>query len=111
MYDLELQTIKDERNNKFLLCTSTAAASPIEYTHSQRIEMRLLLLVLAYIFMKGGSVLEHTLFGFLRKINVDNESGASFLGSYKKHITETFVKQLYLKKSQVQMETGNMEDK
>lgn len=109
---MDIQTIRDERNIKSLLCTSTAAATPIEYTHSQRAEMRLLLVVLAYIFMKGGSVFEHNLYSFLRKINVnvDDESHA-FFGFYKKLISETFVKQLYLKKMQVQMETGNMEDK
>lgn len=110
MYGLVIHEIK-EKTGKFLLVTSEfSSGSEIEYTASDREELRLLLIVLPYIFMKGGKVIEQNLFGFLKKLNVEEEPHESF-GYFKKSITELFIKQLYLRKEKIEMESGNMEER
>lgn len=101
----------NEKTGKFYLITSEfSGGSEIEYITSQRNELRLLLIVLSYIFMKGGKVIEQTLFGFLKKLNVEEEPDP-FFGYFRKNITETFVKQCYLKKEKIEMESGNVEER
>lgn len=110
VYGLVIHEIK-EKTGKFYLITSEFGCEDInECTESQREELRLLFIVLSYIFMKGGKVIEPALFGFLRKLQIEEESDEAF-GFYKKKITETFIKQHYLKKEKIEMETGNMDER
>lgn len=100
-----------EKTGKFYLITSEFGCdSADECTGNQREELRLLFIVLSYIFMKGGKTIEPALFGFLRKLQIEEEEDESF-GFYKKKITETFIKQQYLKKEKIEMESGNMEER
>lgn len=100
-----------ERNGKFYLVTSEfASETELVYTATQREELRLLLIVLSYIFMKGGKVLEPALFGFLKNIGLRDEHHEYF-GNFNKLITETFVKQMYLKKEKIELESGNTEER
>lgn len=110
MYGLQINEVK-EKTGKFYLVTSVfGSGSADELTSSQRQDLRLLLIVLSYIFMKGGRVIEPTLFGFLKKLGIEEEPHEYF-GHFKRSITETFVKQMYLKKEKVEMETGNVEER
>lgn len=110
VYGLQLVEIK-EKSGKFYLVTSEFnAASELEFSSKQREELRLLLIVLSYILMKGGKVLESNLFGFLKKLNIEDEPHEYF-GMFKKNITEKFVKQMYLKKEKVEIETGTTEER
>lgn len=86
------------------------AGSQVEWTVRQREDHRLLFIVLSYIFMKGGKVIEPVLFGFLKKLHIEEEPH-DYFGYFKKTITETFVKQLYLKKDKIEMEAGNIEER
>lgn len=100
-----------ERSGKFYLVTSEVSpGSEAELTTSQRQEIRLLFLVLSYIFMKGGRIIEPVLFTFLAKLHIEEEPHEYF-GEFKKLITDTFVKQMYLKKEKVEMEAGTMEER
>lgn len=110
MYGLTLHEIKDKAGKFYLITSEFGAGSVDECTDNQREELRLLFIVLSYIFMKGGQVIEPALFGFLRKIQLEEDSDEYF-GFYKKKITETFIKQHYLKKEKIEMETGNVEER
>lgn len=110
VYGLVIHEVK-EKTGKFYLITSEFGCESVhECTEGQREELRLLFIVLAYIFMKGGKVIEPALFGFLRKLQIDEESD-DYFGHYKKKITETFIKQHYLKKEKIEMESGNLEER
>lgn len=110
VYGLVIHEIK-EKTGKFYLITSEFGCDSVdECTVGQREELRLLFIVLAYIFMKGGKVIEPALFGFLRKLQIEDDEDEYF-GHYKKKITETFIKQHYLKKEKIEMESGNMEER
>lgn len=110
VYGLRVSEVK-EKTNKFYLTTSEfACGSASEFHSSQKPDLRLLLIVLSYIFMKGGRVLEPALFAFLRKLRIEEEPHEYF-GYFKKNINEKFVKQLYLKKEKVEMESGNIQER
>lgn len=78
-------------------------------TVAQRCELRLLYLILAYIFMKGGAVQEKSLWSFLERLHISPERH-DFFGDVKKTINETFLKQMYLKREKIVMETGDNDD-
>lgn len=50
------------------------------------------------------------LFAFLRKLGIEDLNHPTF-GDYKKIITETFVKQLYLKREKVVLESGGTDER
>lgn len=110
VYGLQLNEIKEKTGKFYLVTSEYAPSSEVELTVRQREEQRLLFIVLTYIFMKGGKVIEPVLFGFLKKIQVEDEPHEYF-GDFKKSITETFVKQLYLRKEKIEMEAGNIEER
>lgn len=110
VYGLTIHEIKEKSGKIYLITSEFGCISEVEYTTEQREDLRLLLIVLSYIFMKGGKVIEPALFGFLKKLKIEDESHEDF-GLFKKKITETFIKQQYLKKEKVEMESGNMEDR
>lgn len=108
---MEVNTLKDDKLGRILLCVSSvSAATPYEYTVLERSDLRLLMVVLAYIFMKGGEVFENVLFGFLDKLDIADEPHED-LGYFKRLINETFVRQLYLRKSTVRLDAGDVEDR
>lgn len=110
LYGLEAHESKDDKVGKIILCYSTVPlCTELEFTKQQRIEMELLFIVLSYIHMKGDTVAEQTLFGFLKRLGFQDEPHERF-GHFKKKITETFVRQMYLKREKVQTE-GDTDDK
>lgn len=110
VYGLQIHEVKEKTGKLYLVTSEQHAGSEAEYTAEERVHLRLRLLVLSYIFMKGGQVLEPALFGFLRRLGIEEEPDEYF-GEFKKYIGETFVKQLYLKKEKVEMETGHQEER
>lgn len=107
---MQFNEIKEKSGKFYLVTSEIAPSSEEELTVCQREEHRLLFIVLSYIFMKGGKVIEPVLFGFLTKLHIQNEPHEYF-GAYKKKITDTFVKQQYLKKEKIEMEAGNIEER
>lgn len=111
MYGLETHEIRDDKSVKVILCTSDLiGGSELEYTQQRRVDLRLLVIVLSYIHMKGGTVAETTLYGFLNRLDICNEPHETF-GHFKKKISETFIRQMYLRREKVAIEGGNAEDK
>lgn len=111
LYGLDAHETRDEKSGKIILCLSSApAASELEFTQQQRIDMQLLFIVLSYIHMKGGTVAEGTLFGFLKRLEIEEEPHYRF-GYFKKTITDTYVRQLYLKREKTEIEGGNVDDR
>lgn len=110
MYGYQLTEFKEKTGKFYLITSEIVAGSAIEYTTNQREEHRLLFIVISYIFMKGGKVMEPVLFGFLKKLNIEDEPHEYF-GYFRKHITETFVKQMYLKKEKIEIEGASVDDK
>lgn len=111
IYGIRVNEMKDERSNKFYLCTSELKIpSTLGRTVAQRCELRLLYLILAYIFMKGGAVQEISLWSFLERLHITPERHDLF-DDVKKAINETFLKQMYLKREKIEIETGDKDDK
>lgn len=109
MFGFEIHEIK-EKTGKFYLITPEFGCAVDECPPKMREDLRLLFIVLSYIFMKGGKVIEQALFGFLQKLHIADEPDEHF-GMYKKKITETFIKQQYLKREKIEMESGNNEER
>lgn len=108
---MDIHMDQDTKLGRYILCVSTEpAVTPHEFTSLERHELRLLLLVLSYVFMKCDAVFEHVLFGYLSKLGLDNEPHEVF-GYYRHLITDTFVRQMYLKKTTVQIEAGEIDDR
>lgn len=60
--------------------------------------------------MKGGAVQENSLWSFLERLHIKPERH-DFFGDVKKAVNETFLKQMYLKREKVEIETGDKDDK
>ncbi|XP_031619107.1 non-structural maintenance of chromosomes element 3 homolog [Contarinia nasturtii] len=110
VYGYQLNEIKEKTGKCYLVTTELTGQSAANLTVNQREELRLLFIVLSYIFMKGGKVMEAVLFGFLKKLDIEEEPHEYF-GNFRTLITEPFVKQMYLKKEKIEMENTNMDDK
>lgn len=100
-YGIGVFEVADSKTKQFIT-VSESTGSQKEFAKHRRPHIVLLMIILSYIFMKGSSVTEQSLFVFLRSlnINVDADEENSYFGSnLKKLITDTFVKKLYLKKT------------
>lgn len=60
--------------------------------------------------MKGGAVQESSLWSFLDRVQIRPERH-DFFSDVKKAVNETFLKQMYLKREKIEMETGDKDDK
>lgn len=92
--------VSDSKTKQFIT-VSDSNGSKNEFAKHRRPQIVLLMILLSYIYMKGSSVTEQSLFVFLRSLNLDVEADDenSYFGTnLKKLITDTFVKKLYLKK-------------
>ncbi|XP_055844125.1 melanoma-associated antigen D2 [Episyrphus balteatus] len=100
-YGILLKTVPDTKSGKLYICVSKfAAVTSNEFDELQRSQITLLFIVLSYIFMRGVPVSEEFLEEFLKGLHIYFDKSHPFFGSnIKKLITETFVKQLYLKKT------------
>lgn len=111
IFRLKITEIKDAKLGRFYLITSSLkAACEFDYTEPQKTELRLLMIILPYIYMKDGAVLEGTIYAFLKKLGIESDDDENF-GNFKKTISETFVKQMYLKREKSDMGSNNNDDK
>ncbi|XP_055387058.1 melanoma-associated antigen D2 [Condylostylus longicornis] len=103
VYGIKLHEVPESKSTKSYITTSTLESSVLELTEKQKPELTLLFLVLSYIFMKGEPVNEEVVIEYLKKLKIPmEEPNDSFPFVVKKLLTETFVKQLYLKRTKVQ---------
>lgn len=95
------------KTSKVLLIVPKDITSHLVLPPEKQPETTLLYLLLTYIFMKGNDVPELSVVKFLDslQINLEDENHPYF-GNVKKHITETFVKQLYLTRNKIDEEGG-----
>lgn len=56
--------------------------------------------------MKSGTVLEANLWAYLARLGIKAEPH-DFFGDVPKLINETFIKQMYLRKQKIDMESGD----
>ncbi|XP_055912703.1 melanoma-associated antigen D2 [Eupeodes corollae] len=100
-YGILLKTVPETKSGKLYICVSKfTAVSSNEYNETQRSQLTLLFLVLSYIFMRGIPVSQDFLEEFLKGLHIYFDKTHPYFGSnIKKLITDTFVKQLYLKKT------------
>lgn len=108
VYGLDLNEIKDDKMGKIIVLTSKfPIVSMHALTEAQKVERRLLFLVLSIIHMKGGEMFETQLLNFISKMEFNEDEDV--FGDVKKIITETFVSQMYLKRSLVKLENSEEE--
>lgn len=86
-----------------------ATATKEQLTESQRSDSTLLFIVLSYVYMKGDNVAETVLFEFLQSLGINDTEHEYFGTDVLKLISERFVKQMYLKREKVVLESGNNE--
>ncbi|TMW52713.1 hypothetical protein DOY81_002236, partial [Sarcophaga bullata] len=116
-YGLILVNVPNTKSGKAYICYSEDTAKTLLlYDEEQQSHLTLLFVILSYLFMRGSDTSnltktnEEELFKFLRSLRIKMDEHHAFFGSnVKKLITETFVKQLYLKRekdtSQLDAET------
>lgn len=109
MYGLDLNEVKDDKMGKIILLTSKIPVISMQtFSEAQKIERRILFLVLSIIQMKGGELLETPLLNFLSKLGFDEEANEHF-SDLKKFVGETLVNQMYLKRSIVKLDNSEEE--
>ncbi|KAL5289929.1 NDNL2 family protein [Megaselia abdita] len=99
-YGICIYEVSDSKTKQYITVSEFVGFRK-EHAKHRRPQMVILMIILSYIYMKGSSITESSLFVFLRSINIDVEADDenSYFGTnLKKMITDTFVKKLYLKK-------------
>lgn len=107
---MNLVEAESTSNKSFILVSYTRPLPFVsKYASTEEQADRLLLvIVLAFIFMKEGSVSEEALLQHLEKLNIHEENHAHDLfGSVKKKVFTEFVEQLYLKVKKSSGADGN----
>ncbi|XP_055713464.1 non-structural maintenance of chromosomes element 3 homolog [Phlebotomus papatasi] len=95
------------KTSKVLLIVPKDITSHLVVPPEKQPETTLLYLLLTYIFMKGNDVPELSVIKFLDSLQVSlDDENHLYFGNVKKHITETFVKQLYLTRNKIDEEGG-----
>lgn len=93
---------------KIIILTSKfPTVSMHSLTDAQRVEHRLLFLVLSLIHMKGGEMFETQLLNFVSKMEFDDDEDV--FGDIKKIISEKFVNQMYLKRILIKLDNSDEE--
>lgn len=89
-------------------CISKYPLMSIEaYDYETQATLPLLFLIVSYIFMKGGVVDDITLAEFLASFDIHFDEDHKVFGNVKKLVSETFVKQAYLKRIKTTLESTN----
>lgn len=100
-YGMCVFEVADSKTKQYIV-VSDLIGSRKEFSKKQRPHSTLLMIILSYIYMKGSSVVEQSLFVFLRSLHIDvdaDDENSYFGTNLRKLITDTFVKRLYLKKT------------
>ncbi|XP_075146401.1 necdin, MAGE family member [Haematobia irritans] len=107
-YGILLADVPDTKSGKAVICYSEDnGKSSLLYDEEQQKHLTLLFVVLSYLFMRGSdaphnnNTTEEDLINFLNGIRIHFDAHHDYFGNIKKLITETFVKQLYLKREKV----------
>ncbi|KAM7361368.1 necdin, MAGE family member [Cochliomyia hominivorax] len=108
-YGLILADVPDSKSGKIYIChNEDAIQSMLICDEEQQRHLTLLFVILSYLFMRGSDkqkktkTSEEELIMFLDKLRIKFDEYHPYFGSnLKKLITETFVKQLYLKREKV----------
>uniref|UniRef100_A0A1I8MPZ8 Uncharacterized protein n=1 Tax=Musca domestica TaxID=7370 RepID=A0A1I8MPZ8_MUSDO len=108
-YGIVVTDVPDTRSGKAFICyNEDAAKCHLLYDEDQLRQLTLLFIVLSYLFMRGSdapdknSTTEEDLIHFLSGLRITFDSCHEYFGAnVKKLLTETFVKQLYLKRDKV----------
>lgn len=100
-YGICVYEVADSKTKQYITISDLIGTRK-EFAKQRRPHIVVLMIILSYIYMKGSSVTEQSLFVFLRSLHIDVEADDenSYFGTnLKKLITDTFVKKLYLKKT------------
>lgn len=100
-YGICVHEVADSKTKQYIT-VSDLIGSRKEYAKQRRPQIVVLMIILSYIYMKGSSVTEQSLFVFLRSLHIDvdaDDENSYFGTNLKKTIIDTFVKKLYLKKT------------
>uniref|UniRef100_A0A1A9WF71 MAGE domain-containing protein n=1 Tax=Glossina brevipalpis TaxID=37001 RepID=A0A1A9WF71_9MUSC len=112
-YGIQLVAVPDSKSGKCYICfNDDSGKSLLMHDEKQKTQLILLFIILSYIFMRTTpsvpNVSEANLENFLKTLNIEFDLVHNYFGSnIRKLITDTFVKQLYLKreKSHSDLET------
>ena len=127
VYGLAITDVSDAKNNSAFILHSIVSngISALQFPSEQRSEILLLFLILSYIFMKGGEVMESKfalnfssiddslnflldhLTQFLEQLNIDTQETHKSFGDVGKLIKDKFPRQMYLKRTKVIIEGVN----
>lgn len=105
IYGLIVNEIQNKSGGiMYYLSNKHSVCSELEYRRQQKKERTLLIIILAYVFMKNGHVADCSLKNFLEKLNINCEEEDENFGFVQNTIMEKFVKQHYitLKKFEVE---------
>ncbi|XP_073819530.1 necdin, MAGE family member [Musca autumnalis] len=108
-YGILVADVPDTKSGKCFICyNEDAAKCHLLYDEEQLRQLTLLFIVLSYLFMRGSdapdknNTTEEDLVNFLDGLRIKFDSCHEYFGpNVKKLLTETFVKQLYLKRDKV----------
>ncbi|XP_061394736.1 uncharacterized protein LOC133330306 [Musca vetustissima] len=108
-YGICLAEVPDTKSGKALICyNEDTAKCQLLYDEEQLQQLTLLFIVLSYLFMRGSdspdkhNTTEEDLINFLSGLRISFDCCHEYFGAnVKKLLTETFVKQLYLKRDKV----------
>lgn len=130
-YGMSIYKVDGIKSGQLFICVATAAnPCALAVTEAEEKTLPVLLLVLAYIYMKGGQLSDRELFahysnwydstfssfrpdsvlGLLEKCDIRNaETGEPhpLFGDVRKLVLDVFVKQLYLRKTKQTLEGSN----
>ncbi|XP_061394737.1 melanoma-associated antigen D2-like [Musca vetustissima] len=108
-YGIGVAELPDTKSGKAFICyNEDTAKCHLLYDDEQLQQLTLLFIVLSYLFMRGSdspdkhNTTEENLENFLKGLRIRFDSCHEYFGgNVKKLLTETFVKQLYLKRDKV----------
>ncbi|NXW11907.1 NSE3 protein, partial [Fregetta grallaria] len=93
-----LQLVEIDTKHHIYILTSNLPRAEGENLHrdNQTAKLGLLIVILSFIFMKGNSAKDSTVWEFLRRLRVHPGERHEVFGDVKKLVTEEFVRQKYL---------------
>ncbi|XP_013102157.2 melanoma-associated antigen D2 [Stomoxys calcitrans] len=108
-FGIVMVDVPDSKSGKAIICyNEDSGKSVLLFDGEQQRQLTLLFVLLSYLFMRGSdapqnnNTSEEDLVNFLNGIRIHFDAPHEYFGdNIKKLITETFVKQLYLKREKV----------
>ncbi|XP_037950580.1 melanoma-associated antigen D2-like isoform X1 [Teleopsis dalmanni] len=97
-FGIILQVVPNVSPKRYICISELCGVTPLQLDEKQKREQILLFIILAYIFMIQSPLQEERLEKFLYTLDINVNENHPFFGNVKKLITDTFIKQLYLKR-------------